>query len=476
MKMFINGAQSGGNKNAAIEVRRPHDESVIDTVPQATAKDVETALAAAADAADLMAKMPGHARAEVLRRAADLCDAEAEDLAQTVSAESGKPITEARAETSRAGEMFRLAAYEGAQMRGETLPLDALAVPPADDKLGFTLRVPCGVVVAITPFNFPALLVIHKIAPALAAGNSVILKPATATPLSALKLTDIVHRAGLPATALQCITGGGASIGDALCGDSRVRKISFTGSAAVGEHITRVAGVKALSLELGSNAPCIIMPDADLEHAAALSALGGFVNAGQVCISMQRVLAHEKVHDDYLDATRAAVEKLAIGAPDDSATQLSAMINESEAVRVADWTREACGQGAEVITGGERDGAVMQPTIVAGATADMKIFRDEVFGPLIGVSKVGDLDEALALTEVGGYGLAASIFTRDVSNAIRFARRAKSGNVHINWTPLWRNDLMPYGGFGMSGVGKEGIRSAVEAMSESKTVVIHGVG
>ena len=473
MKMFINDTQREGK--ARIEVRRPFDDSVIDTVPQATSEDVEDALAAAALAADEMAKMPGHARAAILRRAADLCDARVDDLAQTISEESGKPITEARGEASRAAEMFRLAAFEGTHLRGETLPLDALAIPPAEDKFGFTLRVPCGVMVAITPFNFPSLLVMHKIAPALAVGNAVILKPATATPLSALKLVEIIHQAGLPPAALQCITGTGGSIGDALCADARVRKISFTGSATVGEHITRIAGVKALSLELGSNAPCIIMPDADIEHAAALSAVGGFANAGQVCISMQRVLAHKSVYGDYLDATRAAVEKISVGAPDKPDTQLSAMITEKEAARVIDWTREATSDGAQVVTGGEREGAVMQPTIVADVSPEMKIFRDEVFGPLIGVSKVADLDEAIALTEVGGYGLAASIFTRDVSHALRFARDTKNGNVHVNWTPLWRNDMMPYGGFGMSGVGREGIRSAVESMSESKTVVIHGV-
>lgn len=473
MKMFIDGEQQDAEKH--IEVCSPFDNSLIDTVPQATLRDVENALAAAARAAPLMEKMPAHARAEVLQRAADLCAARADKLAKIISAETGKPIGEAQGEAVRAAHMFRLAAFEGANLRGETLPLDALGIPPAEDKLGFTLRVPCGVVVAITPFNYPSLLVMHKIAPALAAGNAVILKPASATPLSALALVEIVHEAGLPPQALQCITGSGGAIGDALCADSRVRKISFTGSAAIGEHISRVAGVKSLSLELGSNAPCVIMPDADLQQAAALSAIGGFVNAGQVCISMQRVLVHKRVYDDYLDATRAAVEKITIGAPHQPDTQLSAMITEQEAARVVDWTNQATANGARLITGGERDGAVMQPTIVADVAPQMKIFCDEVFGPLISVSAVADLDEAIGLTAVGGYGLAASVFTSDVSNALRFARATKSGNIHINWTPLWRNDLMPYGGFGQSGVGKEGIRSAVESMSESKTVIIHGV-
>ena len=473
MKMFVNGERR--TAKTQIEIRHPFDHSVIDAVPQAEAQDVTDALDAAVRAAADMEKMPAHARATILRRAADLCEEQSESLAQTISEESGKPITEARGEAVRAAEMFRLAAFEGAQLRGETLPLDALAVPPAEDKLGFTLPIPCGVVVAITPFNYPSLLVMHKIAPALAAGNAVILKPATATPLSALRLTEIVHEAGLPPAALQCLTGGGETVGNALCADARVRKISFTGSPAVGERISRIAGVKLLSLELGSNSPCIVMPDADLEQVAALSAVGGFVNAGQVCISMQRVLVHKTICADYLQTVRAAVEKITVGAPNRDDTQLSAMIAEKEAVRVAEWTAEAVSAGARVVTGGEREGALMQPTIVADVSPEMKIFRDEVFGPLISVAAVDDLDEAIRLTAVGGYGLAASIFTRDVSNGLRFARAVKSGNVHINWTPLWRNDLMPYGGFGQSGIGKEGIRSAVKSMSESKTVIIHGV-
>ncbi len=472
MKMFINGDRRAGT--TLIEVRRPFDGSVIDTVPQATQQDVEDALNAAVPAAAEMAKMPGHARAEILRRAADLCDVRVEELAQTISDESGKPITEARGEASRAAEMFRLAAFEGTHMRGETLPLDALAVPSADNKLGFTLRVPCGVVVAITPFNYPSLLVMHKIAPALAVGCAVILKPASATPLSALKLVEILHESGVPPAAMQCITGSGKTIGDALCGAPGVRKISFTGSVEVGEHITRIAGVKALSLELGANSPCILMPDADIELAAQLSATGGFANAGQVCISMQRVLVHKSIYGDYLDATCAVVEKIKMGDPQKADTQLATMITEKEADRVINWTREASDHGARVVTGGERDGAYMQPTIVAEVTPHMKIFRDEVFGPLISVCEVADLNEAIALTEVGGYGLASSIFTRDVNSAMRFVRAAKSGNVHVNWTPLWRNDMMPYGGMGLSGVGKEGIRSAVESMSESKTVIMHG--
>ena len=471
MEMYVN--RQWRQSTTSMAIVSPYSGAVVDRVPAASAQDAEQALKAAVKGAAAMAGLSAYERSHILERAAEALAAAAEDLAVTISQEEGKPLTEARGEVNRMPDFLRLCAFEGAQMRGETLPLDAHV--GAKGKLGFTLRQPCGVVVAITPFNYPLLLVLHKVGPALAAGNAVILKPATTTPLTALKLTRLLLEAGLPEDGLQCITGSGALLGPLLCADARVRKISFTGSTTVGEQITRVVGVKKLSLELGSNAPLVVLPDADLEVVAAATAVGGYVNAGQVCISTQRVLVQRRVYADFLDALKPRVEGLQVGDPLAAGTQLSAMISETEAQRVVAWVDEAVAQGARMVTGGQRHGAVMAPTIVADVNPEMRISCDELFGPVVAVTPVDGLDDALRLANDSRYGLSAGIFTSNIVDAMRFAREAASGNVHINWTPLWRADFMPYGGFKGSGIGKEGPRYAIEEMTELKTVVIHGL-
>ncbi len=456
------------------EIRSPWSGDVVDTVPHATAADAEAALAAAVQGAKTTRRLSAYDRQQILNRAADLIEVACDDLARTISLEEGKPFSEALGEARRTPDLFRLAASEGARMHGETLPLDA--APGSEGKLGFTLRVPCGVMVAIAPFNYPLLLVAHKVAPALAAGNAVILKPASQTPLTALKLTELLLQAGLPENALQTITGSGAELGEVLCSDDRVRKISFTGSVEVGQRIARVAGVKKLSLELGANCPLVVLPDADLEQVAAATAAGGYVNAGQVCISVQRVLVDDKAYGDFLAALRPRVESIAVGDPLADGTQLAALVSELEAERVERTIRSAVAAGATLVTGGDRERGVVRPAIVADVPPETDLWRDELFGPAVAVRRISGIDEAIAAANDTRYGLGAGIFTRDVTNAMRFVREVDAGNLHVNWTPLWRADLMPYGGLKGSGIGKEGPRYAVEEMTELKTVVFHGFG
>lgn len=471
MRMIIGGEWTSGGQQE--ELRSPYDGEVIETVTLADVGDVDRAITAAVHGAEYQRQLTAHEREAILRRAGDIADARVDDLAQTISRETGKPIGEAKGEASRVGDLLRLSGFEGSQLYGDSLPLDA-APNGGTSRLGFTLRQPCGVVAAITPFNFPALLVAHKIGPALATGNAVVLKPARQTPLTALKLCEILLEAGLHPAAISCVTGAGAVLGDALCADPRVRKISFTGSSETGERITRVAGVKRLSLELGASCPVVILPDADIELAAGAIAVGGYTNAGQVCISVQRVVADERVVGDLLDALVPRVEAIKVGDPAESDTTLGSLISERDAIRVEAALREGSRDGAEIVTGGERSGSVLTPAVVAHVDPGSALSQDELFGPAVAVSTATDIDHAIELANATRFGLGAGIFTRDLSNAIRFAREVDCGNVHVNWTPLWRADLMPYGGLKGSGIGKEGPRYAVGEMTELKTVVLHG--
>lgn len=469
--MFVAAEWTAGTTREPIG--NPYTGETVDTVPVAGPAEVERAIASATRGAAVQRATDSYTRQSILMRAADIAEARVQDLASTITLETGKPISEARTEASRASEILRLAAFEGAQVYGHTLPLDAHR-GAGRDRLGFTVRQPCGVVVAITPFNYPLLLVLHKVAPALAAGNAVVLKPARSTPLVALKLVEILLEAGLHPEAISCLTGPGAQLGAALCADPRVRKISFTGSTATGEAITRVAGVKRLSLELGASCPVAVLPDADLELASSAIAVGGYVNAGQVCISVQRVLVDRSVTGDLLDALTDKVSKLRTGDPSDHATDVGTLISESEAVRVERALNEGQMAGARILCGGERHGAVVEPSVVTDVNPYGPLSQDELFGPAVAVTSVDDVDEAVRLANGTRYGLGAGVFTRDVSSAVRFARDVDAGSVHVNWTPLWRADLMPYGGLKGSGIGKEGPRWAVEEMTDSKTVILHG--
>jgi acyl-CoA reductase-like NAD-dependent aldehyde dehydrogenase len=469
MKMYVAGQWI--DKPQKIEVRNPYDNSVVDTVPRADRGDIERAIQSAERGARAMARLSGHERWKILRKAAELIAERTEALGQVISKEEGKIIAEGRLEASRAFETIMGSAEEAKRLHGETVPVDG--APGGAGKFGLTIRVPCGVVVAISPFNFPLNLVCHKVGPALAGGNAVIVKPATDTPLSALKLTEILLEAGLPPEGINTLTGSGGEVGDMLVTDRRVRKITFTGSRDVGEHICRTAGLKRVTMELGSNAPVIVMPDADLDKVATAVAATGYGNAGQVCISTQRVLASGRVYGDLLDALRPKVAALTTGNQLDERVQVGPMVKEKEAVRVEEWVREAVASGARLVTGGRRRGAIYEPAIVADVKPEMRVSSEELFGPAVAVAPFTDIDEAITMANDTRYGLAAAIFTENLEWAWKFAREVHSGNLHVNWGPQWRADLMPYGGLKESGFGKEGPRHAVEEMTELKMVVFH---
>ncbi len=472
MQMFL-GSQ-WQDRDQRVAVTNPFDGSTVDTVPRASCDDVDRALDTLSLGVRALARLGAWQRSQILRRAAELMRERAESLARLITEEEGKILAESRLEVSRAAEVVELSAEEAKRLTGEVLPLEG--APGAAGKLGFTLRVPCGIVAAITPFNFPLNLVAHKVGPALAAGNAVLIKPASDTPLSALKLVEILLEAGVPPEAIACLTGSGAELGDAICRDGRVRKISFTGSRDVGERICRQAGIKRVTLELGSNSPLVVLDDADLEQVAAATAVTGYANAGQVCISAQRVIVDRRVYDPFLEQLAPRVRALTTGNPLDEATRVGPMIRQADAVRVGQWIDEAVSAGARLVCGGSRQGSLFEPTVVADVQPTLRLSCDELFGPAVAVTRVETIDDAIALANDSRYGLSAAVFTRDLNRALRFAREVESGNIHINWGPQWRADLMPYGGLKESGLGKEGPRYAVEEMTELKTVVIHGLG
>ena len=469
MKMHIGGKWMDSDDR--IDVVNPFDGTTIDTVPKATPQDVSDAIATAAKGAEVMRKMPAYERYQLLDRAARLMYERQQDLGRTITLEEGKVLAEGLGEAGRSAETITLSAEEAKRLTGETLDLSAAS--NGAGKFGFTLRVPCGVVVAITPFNFPLNLVCHKVGPALAAGNAVIVKPASDTPLSAIKLVEILLEVGFPPEAVSVLTGSGASVGDAIASDPRVRKISFTGSRDVGEHICRTAGLKKVTMELGSNSPVVVMDDADIDKVADGVALAGFANAGQVCISAQRILVENKAYGDLTDALQARVEGITTGDPLADGTKMGPMIRESDAERVESWIQEAVAGGARLVAGGSRSGTLHQPTVLADVTPDMRVSRDEVFGPAVALTRVSDIDEAIAIANDTNYGLSASIFTQDIDRAIKYAQNVESGNIHINWGTMWRADMMPYGGLKDSGMGKEGPKYAIQEMTESKMIVIH---
>jgi len=468
-KQFIGGQWTDGG--TPIPVRDKYTGEVIGTVPEARREDVEAAVAAAQEGAKAMAALPAWRRAEILRGAAERIRSQKEEFARLIAAEAGKALKWARAEVERAIWTFTIAAEEARRIEGEVIPLDA--VPAGEGYFGFYIRRPVGVVAAITPFNFPLNLVAHKVAPALAAGNAVVLKPASATPLTAVRLAQVLEAAGVPAGGFNLIFGPGGTVGEWLAAHPGVAKVSFTGSRAVGDRLTRVVGIKKLTLELGNTTPVIVAEDVkDLDWVARRLAVGAFYNSGQVCISVQRIYGVRRIFEPLVETFSRAASEMVVGDPLDERVDVGPLIDEREAMRVEGWIQEALHGGAEAVAGARREGPVVWPTVLIRVRPEMRVVREEVFGPVASVLEAHDFEEAIAAANATEYGLQVAVFTRDINRVLRAVQGLDFGGIIINDTPSFRADHMPYGGVKGSGLGREGVRYAIEEMTHVHMVVI----
>ena len=467
-KLLIDGQWVNGG--TPMEVTNKYSGEVIGTVPTARREDVDAAIAAAERAEDVMADMPAHKRAAILLKTAALIRERGEEIARTIAAEAGKALKFARAEVDRAQSTFTIAAEEAKRLHGETIPLDA--VPSGEGYFGFWNRRPVGTIAAVSPFNFPLNLVAHKVAPAIAAGNTLILKPASTTPLTAVLLCQILVDAGMPAGAINLIVGGGSTVGEWLITDPRVDKITFTGSPEIGKHILGVAGIKKVTLELGNASPVIVAPDADLDYVAKRCALGAFYNSGQVCISVQRIYSQKQVYEPFMEKFVAASNAMVVGDPLDERVDVGPMIDSREVDRIEGWVKEANAHGAKILTGGKRDGMVYYPTVLTNVAEDEKVIAEEVFAPVASVISSDDFESALYQANNSKFGLQVGVFTKDVDRVFKAVRRLNVGGVIINDTPSFRADHMPYGGNRQSGLGREGVRFAMEDMTNIQMVAI----
>ncbi len=467
-RLFIGGRWVSGGP--LCEVTNKYTGEVIGALPYSRPEDVDAAIAAAVEAGPVMAGLPAYKRSEILLRTAQLIQEQYQDFGRTIAAEAGKALKFANAEVDRAISTFTIAAEEAKRIYGETIPLDA--VPSGAGYFGFTVRRPVGVVAAITPFNFPLNLVAHKVAPALAAGNTLVLKPAEKTPLAAVMLCRVLEQAGLPAGGINLVSGPGRIVGESLVRDPRVNKVTFTGSPAVGERITNIAGIKKVTLELGNNGPVIVAPDADLDYAARRCAVGAYYNSGQVCISVQRIYSQRQVYEPFAERFIKASQAMVVGDPLDARVDVGPMIDPSEAARIEGWVAEAQAGGAKILTGGKRENAVYWPTVLADVQPEMKVVAQEAFAPVASLIACDDFEESLRQVDETEYGLQVAVFTNDISRMLQAIKSLNYGGVIINESPSFRADHMPYGGNRRSGLGREGLKYAIEDMTTIQMVVI----
>jgi acyl-CoA reductase-like NAD-dependent aldehyde dehydrogenase len=455
------------------EVKAPYDETLIGRVPKGDAALVEKATSAAAEA---FAKgdFPAHERAAFLDRAAELVREREDDLTMTIAAEAGKPVKTARVEAQRCVGTLQFSAVAARTLTGHTVPMEAGAA--GEGKLGMVIRVPYGVVGAISPFNFPLNLVAHKIGPAIAAGNAIVLKPAGQTPISSIKLAEVFYDAGLPENWLQIVCGSGSDVGNAIVEEDRIGAITFTGSAPVGWGIRSKAPHKKCNLELGSNAPLIVNEDGDWETAADKAQLHAYSHAGQSCISVQRILLHESIADQFTERFVKNVESLVTGDPMDEHTDVGPVISRGDRDRVKEWIDEAASRGGEILTGGELvdEDRCIAPTVIKGEPRECHTWKDEIFGPVATIHTFKSFDEALEMANDSRYGLQAGVFTRDVGNAKKAGETLEFGGVLINEVPTFRTDQMPYGGVKDSGNTREGPHYAVRELTEERLVTFQG--
>lgn len=465
-QLFINGNWEDGFQYE--ELRSPYNQEIIAMIPLATKEQVENAIASAQQTTKTMRNLTAFERADILEKVSALFTERLEECALILASENAKPLKAARAEIVRTAETYKFAAEEAKRLHGETVPLDA--AKNGKGRFGYTKREPLGVVAAITPFNFPFNLVAHKLGPSFAAGNTVVLKPASQTPLSAIMTAKLFEEAGLPKGALNVVTGKGSVVGDLLVQDDRVKMITFTGSVPVGTRIKEKAGLKRVTLELGSNAAVIIDSTDDLGTVAARCVEGAFNFAGQVCISVQRIYVNENVFEEFVEKLKYYTSQLILGDPKSETTDVSALINPNETDRIDNWVQEAKADGAKLVYGGKQEGTVFQPTILVNTNEKLSVSCNEAFGPVVTVNSYKTWDEAISLVNDSEYGLQAGVYTTNIQKAFEAADRLEVGGVIINDIPTFRVDNMPYGGVKNSGVGKEGIKYSTEEMTEMKFV------